>query len=46
MFRLIKINTMSKNIKPIKLVKREESGPLLEMTDEQLQRIGELALQL
>jgi hypothetical protein len=37
---------MSKNMKPIKLIKREEGGPLSDMTNEQLQRIGELALQL
>jgi hypothetical protein len=36
---------MSKNLKPIKLVKRANGGPLAELTDEQLQRIGELALQ-
>jgi len=37
---------MSKNIKPIKLIKREKGGPLDSLTDDQLQRIGELALNL
>jgi len=38
--------SMSKNMKPIKLVKREKGGPLADLTDDQLQRIGEIALDM
>jgi hypothetical protein len=35
---------MSKNLKKIKLVQRTKSERLAELTDEELSRIGELAL--
>lgn len=36
---------MSKQLKPIKLVKRPASDRLTDLTTEQLERIGELALE-
>ena len=35
---------MSQNLKPIKLVKREQGGPLADLSEEQLKHIDELAL--
>ena len=35
---------MSKNVKPIKLLPRTQTAALVDLTDDQLARIGELAL--
>jgi hypothetical protein len=43
--QVLKKPKMSKNLKPIRLVARPDGDDLAELTSDQLQRIGELALE-